>query len=116
MGMSGMGMHQPQNGHHAAATVGSPTRTECGVMLMQPLELRGERKHLVRSMITGRVRLLDSEVILEDTMVTGAVSLEGNSRLVLIRGMITGSVTHTPTSSFENNSGGMVTGYVRIVS
>lgn len=80
-------------------------------MVLHALELRGERWRLVRGMITGTVRLVDSDLVLEGSMVTGMVSLEGTSRLLLRGGMITGSVSKSASSTFSNQ-GGMLTGQV----
>mmetsp|Transcript_82556 Transcript_82556/g.267238 ORF Transcript_82556/g.267238 Transcript_82556/m.267238 type:complete len:147 (+) Transcript_82556:1078-1518(+) len=87
-------------------------RTEVGIMCIRSMEFRGERRRICRGMITGSLRIVDSHIILEDSMVTGNVVLEGNSRLVLKGGMITGSVLHSATSTFENR-GGLLTGLVQ---
>lgn len=84
-------------------------RTQYSVMYSAPMVLRNERLRIVRGMLSGSLRLVDAELILEDTMVSGEVRLEGRSRLVLLRGMMSGCLRRSPESSFENR--GFVTGW-----
>lgn len=107
------GTHQrpePQNqAAHWADTLN--VQTEVSPMYVQPLEMREQRRHIARGMITGSLRLFDSDLLLDNCMVTGSLHLLGSSRVLLRGGMLTGSVTRSSTSTFEN-SGGMHTGQV----
>mmetsp|Transcript_38484 Transcript_38484/g.103174 ORF Transcript_38484/g.103174 Transcript_38484/m.103174 type:complete len:82 (-) Transcript_38484:232-477(-) len=80
-------------------------------MYTHPVEFRGERLHLRNGLITGSLRLVDCEAVLQDCMVTGPVALEGSSHLTLVRGMITASVSRQAAARFQNQ-GGFVTGSV----
>lgn len=79
-----------------------------GVMWTGSTFLCSERRHVVRGMISGSLHLVEAQVVLEECTVTGSVSLEGNSHLILQGGVITGSVHVGPDATFTNN--GFVTG------
>lgn len=84
---------------------------EAGFMWMMPVAIRDRRVRLQRGMIMGNVEIINAEVFLEDSMITGTVSLQGHSRLVAVRSGITGPVMRSATSSVENRHS-MVTGPV----
>mmetsp|Transcript_3096 Transcript_3096/g.3525 ORF Transcript_3096/g.3525 Transcript_3096/m.3525 type:complete len:89 (-) Transcript_3096:203-469(-) len=70
-----------------------------------------QQRHIIRGMLTGSIRLHNSDLVLDNCMVTGSLHLSGSSRVLLRGGMLTGSVMRSSSSSFEND-GGMLTGQV----
>eukprot|EP00435_Cladocopium_sp_Y103_P055815 s699_g18.t1 len=86
-------------------------QTEVQPFIVHPLEMNQQRRHMIGGMITGSIRLYNSDLVLDNCMVTGALHLSGSSRVLLRGGMLTGSVMRDASSNFENH-GGLLTGQV----
>lgn len=76
-------------------------KTEVGMMSSGRIEINGEKRKLVRSMLTGEIQASASDIRFEDCMVTGRIFLRNGSRLVSQGGMLTGEVHVDQTSSID---------------